>query len=157
MKKMVALLVVFGLGVALGRLFDGMPERAEAGGNPLPPCQDINGDGQTNLTDAVFLLNWLFRGGPEPTCPATNQRPQPAGLPDTGQTKCYDASGTEIPCDSATCPGKDGFYQTGCPSEGRFVDNGDGTVTDHCTGLMWQQETGNDGNPLNWCSALTYS
>uniref|UniRef100_A0A7C4VR74 DUF1566 domain-containing protein n=1 Tax=Desulfatirhabdium butyrativorans TaxID=340467 RepID=A0A7C4VR74_9BACT len=32
-----------------------------------------------------------------------------------------------------------------------FVDNGDGTVTDHITGLMWQQ---NDTPGLNWKSAL---
>jgi hypothetical protein len=25
--------------------------------------------------------------------------------------------------------------------EGRFTDNGDGTVTDHCTGLVWQKST----------------
>ena len=43
--------------------------------------------------------------------------------------------------DSATCPGQDGFYQTGCAPDHRFVDNGDGTVTDNCTGLMWQKDT----------------
>jgi hypothetical protein len=26
--------------------------------------------------------------------------------------------------------------------EGRFVDDQDGTVTDTCTGLMWQKEIG---------------
>ena len=66
---------------------------------------------------------------------------QPVGLPDTGQALCYDTGGNEIPCLSDTCPGQDGFYETGCPPEARFVDNQDGTVTDTCTGLMWQQET----------------
>jgi len=42
----------------------------------------------------------------------------------TGQTKCYDAAGAEIDCASADFPGQDGFYQVGCPSAGRFVDNG---------------------------------
>jgi hypothetical protein len=63
------------------------------------------------------------------------------GLPATGQTKCYDNVGAEIPCDDPNYPGQDGFYQAGCPTEGRFVDNGDGTVTDTCTGLMWQKDT----------------
>jgi hypothetical protein len=31
---------------------------------------DANGDGGTNLTDAVFTLDWLFRGGPTPGCVA---------------------------------------------------------------------------------------
>lgn len=29
---------------------------------------DPNSDGRTNLADAVFELNFLFRGGPAPTC-----------------------------------------------------------------------------------------
>jgi len=127
-----------------------------------PLCQDVNGDGQVNLTDPVTLLNWLFLGGPEPICPFANG--QPLGLPDTGQTVCCDAQGSEIPCDSTTCPRQDGFYQTGCSSIGRFVENQDGTVTDTCTGLMWQRETAdtnrdgmiNDGDQLNWCDALAY-
>lgn len=35
-----------------------------------------------------------------------------------------------------------------------FVDNGNGTVTDTDTGLMWQQETAPDG--MNWQNALSY-
>lgn len=37
---------------------------------------------------------------------------------------------------------------------GRLVDNGDGTVTDTATGLMWQQETDPNG-PDNWETALS--
>lgn len=84
-------------------------------------------------------------------------------VPVTGQTGCYDNS-AEIPCDTADFPGQDGFYQRGCPNEGRFVDNGDGTVTDNCTGLMWQKDTGDvsgDGSiggedQINWQGALQY-
>jgi hypothetical protein len=36
-----------------------------------------------------------------------------------------------------------------------FVNNGDGTVTDQATGLMWQQE--DDGNTYDWPSALAYA
>lgn len=36
-----------------------------------------------------------------------------------------------------------------------FMDNGDGTVTDNATGLMWQQE--DDGNTYNWKDALAYA
>jgi hypothetical protein len=142
------------VGVVIARLFDEPSPRAEAGGNPLPPCQDINGDGSSDLTDAIYVLNWLFQGGQAPGCPATNG--EPAGLPDTGQTTCHDEAGDLIDCASATCAGQDGLHATGCSSEGRFKDNGDGTVTDHCTGLMWQKDTGNDGNTLNWCGALAY-
>ncbi len=36
-----------------------------------------------------------------------------------------------------------------------FVDNGDGTVTDLSTGLMWQQEDSKDG--MNWEDALNHA
>ena len=35
---------------------------------------DVNGDGMVNITDAVFLLNFLFTGG-EPRAPAAESRP----------------------------------------------------------------------------------
>ena len=63
-------------------------------------------------------------------------------LPDTGQTKCYDSSGSEIVC---TDTGQDGEYSINPMS---FTDNDDGTVTDNITGLMWQQE--DDGLKYNW-------
>ncbi|MBK1724773.1 hypothetical protein CKO23_21615 [Thiocystis violacea] len=36
-----------------------------------------------------------------------------------------------------------------------FVDNGDGTVTDHATGLMWMQD--DNGEAVNWEAALAYA
>ena len=162
MRRSLVLLLGVGAGVVLARMFDEPSPRAEAGPRPLPPCQDINGDGQSDVTDAVYLLTWLFLGGQAPTCPAANG--EPAGLPDTGQTTCFDADGNGIPCTSATCAGQDGLYATGCSSDGRFTDNGDGTVTDHCTGLMWQKDTAdvnedgrsNDRDFITWCGALAY-
>ena len=38
--------------------------------------------------------------------------------------------------------------------ENDFADNGDGTVTDEATGLMWQQDDG--GVTLDWVEALSY-
>jgi len=83
--------------------------------------------------------------------------PLPKLLPDTGQNLCYNESGNVIACTSATCAGQDGSYETGCANDGsRFDDNSDGTVTDNCTGLMWQQDTGNGGVKLTWCAALEH-
>ena len=36
-----------------------------------------------------------------------------------------------------------------------FVDNGDGTITDQATGLMWMQK--DSGKPMNWQEALEYA
>jgi len=112
---------------------------------------DVNGDGAINLTDAIYLLQHLFQGGPAPV-PIECPQPGPCALPSTGQTKCYDYQQNEVPCDSTDFPGQDGFYQASCPSEGRFVDHGDGTVTDTCTGLMWQKDTAL--GMYNWQIAL---
>ena len=37
---------------------------------------------------------------------------------------------------------------------GRFVDNGDGTVTDRITGLMWAAK--DNGSPISWPDARRY-
>ncbi|HPD14781.1 MAG TPA: DUF1566 domain-containing protein [Planctomycetota bacterium] len=49
------------------------------------------------------------------------------------------------------------LYVRGNPDYGRndFRDNGDGTVTDRATGLMWQQA--DSGKGMNWQEALAYA
>jgi hypothetical protein len=41
--------------------------------NPDPPCDfsvfDVDGSGSVNLLDIIYLLNYLYRGGPPPQCP----------------------------------------------------------------------------------------
>jgi len=73
-------------------------------------------------------------------------------LPDTGIELCYDMS-QEIDCPDQGEPfyGQDAQYATNPMS---FADNGDGTVTDNVTGLMWQQEDDDVAKP--WWDALAY-
>ena len=84
-------------------------------------------------------------------------------MPDTGQTECYDNAGNGLDCSSFFCPGQDGSIVPGCANDAdRFVDNGNGTVPATCTGLMWQQESGDpDPEPgvqgVLWCNALAYA
>ncbi len=63
---------------------------------------------------------------------------------DTGQTACYDAV-AEIHCPAAGAPffGQDAQHQG---RSARYRDNGDGTVSDLVTGLMWQQSPDLDGD-----------
>jgi hypothetical protein len=84
-------------------------------------------------------------------------------LPDTGQTKCYDVAGNEIACPAAGQPlhGQDAQYHGPAPS---YTDNGDGTVTDNNTGLVWMKstaDTNTDGSitsddRLSWQDAIDY-
>lgn len=61
-------------------------------------------------------------------------------LADTNQELCYDTN-QQITCPSATQEfyGQDAQYTGNGP---RYTDNGDGTITDNITGLMWQQDPG---------------
>ncbi|MBC8505198.1 MAG: DUF1566 domain-containing protein [Anaerolineales bacterium] len=68
---------------------------------------------------------------------------------DTGQEYCYSDS-TSIPCpeDDQSFYGQDGQV---AGNQARYQNNGDGTVTDLVTGLMWQQ---NPGNKMTYAQAV---
>ena len=69
------------------------------------------------------------------TCEIMGDIVYQAAVPKTGQTSCYDEAGATISC---TGTGQDGEYQKGVPwPNPRFRDNGDGTVRDNLTGLIW--------------------
>ncbi|MEI6656824.1 MAG: DUF1566 domain-containing protein, partial [Verrucomicrobiota bacterium] len=63
-----------------------------------------------------------------------------AALPDTGQVASY-----------STITGEDADYTINPPN---YKNNGDGTITDRITGLMWQQV---DGGEMTWEQAVTYA
>lgn len=59
---------------------------------------------------------------------------------DTGQVLFYDNEDeTTEPTDGATLSGQDAAHDG---YQASYTDNGDGTVTDNVTGLMWQQDPG---------------
>jgi hypothetical protein len=80
---------------------------------------------------------------------------QPAPVAKTGQTTCYGADGSVISCAGT---GQDGDLQKGVawPSP-RFTDNGDETVTDNLTGLMWTKNANLNNEKMNWSQALSYA
>lgn len=113
-------------------------------------CGDVNTDGAFDVSDPIFMLKALFLGGPLPQC--SPQR----DVPHTGQVLCssWPANDGFVDCETGNVlqPGQDGSFQSGCPLEGRFVDNQDGTITDNCTGLMWAVQDPS----LNWTAGLEY-
>jgi hypothetical protein len=98
-------------------------------------------------------------------------------LPKTGQEVCYNATNQTVSCSDSARYGQDalysdpaGSYDYGCTrGEGswanwnadghRFTNNGDGTVTDHATGLMWvaNSTAAGRGETYNWANALNAS
>ena len=63
-----------------------------------------------------------------------------AAFPATGQTTCWNSAGTVIACAGT---GHDGDIQAGATLS--YTDNGDGTITDNNTGLMWEKKS-DDGS-----------
>ncbi len=67
---------------------------------------------------------------------------------DTNQAICYDTSGSIIVCGASTT-GQDAEYTGNAPN---YTNNGDSTITDNNTGLMWAATTIND---VPYASATT--
>jgi len=68
-----------------------------------------------------------------------NPVPSTVVLPQTGQVECFDSVGDPIDCNGT---GQDADFSAGVawPSP-RFSADGDGTLTDNLTGLMWLADT----------------
>lgn len=85
-----------------------------------------------------FRLLWPVRG-------------QGAVLPRTGQWRCHDAQGREIPCAGT---GQDGELRLGLPwPEPRFRRTAQG-ILDSLTGLLWLAPERLPAAPLAWAQAL---
>lgn len=114
------------------------------------------------LAAAVPLMAWaqspslvLKDGGiefPDGTLQDSAAGGPPAPVPQTGQTSCWDSSGTEIICSGT---GQDGDLRFGQKwPDARFTNNGDGTVTDELTGLTWLQDANCFGQQ-NWIESFS--
>ena len=75
---------------------------------------------------------------------------------DSGQAECYSNINAEITCPAAG----EAFYGQDAQHTGNassLIDNGNGTVTDNITGLMWQQSPDTDGDgDIDADDKLTY-
>jgi len=81
-----------------------------------------------------------------------------------GRTKILPKTGQGS---SVSRTGDDGTYQAGNPTSPRFVDNGNGTISDRLSGLMWVQDPsqipggtwGSPGSPssMTWNNAIDNS
>jgi hypothetical protein len=108
-------------------------------------CGDVNASGTVTTIDALLVLKKAVEQPVELQCPVSG------GLPQTGQITCYDAAGTPIAC---TGTGQDGEFQQGLARS--FTDNGDGTITDNVTKLMWEKLS-DDGSIHDWDNTYTWT
>ncbi len=79
----------------------------------------------------------------------------PYPIVDTGQDLCYNSKGAEIesPSESDDFYGQDAQFNGNLPN---YTDNGDGTITDNVTGLMWSKSSDLNGDgTINVADKLT--
>jgi hypothetical protein len=113
-------------------------------------CGDVNASGTVTSSDALSVLKKAVGQ------PVTLQCPAAATTLETGQTLCYDQSGEAISC---TGTGQDAALKKGVAQS--FTDNGDGTISDDNTGLMWEKLSDDDSihdfdeGLYDWQSAFT--
>jgi hypothetical protein len=92
---------------------------------------------------------WALRG-PLPGVPPVRAGP----VERTGQTTCFTPLGTVTDC---TGTGQDGDHVAGIVHPNpRFVNNGDGTVTDRLSGLVWLQDANCDDRK-SWAQGLHWA
>ena len=120
-----------------------LESKALAAGDACPSAAD-----QTDIRDATDTFTsdvaTALAGGALPNCPAdfatcqsdlaACQLMPPGRLLETGQTQCWDMGHMPTSC---TGTGQDGETQRGLARA--YTDNGDGTITDDRTGLMWEK------------------
>ncbi|MEY3321925.1 MAG: hypothetical protein RLZZ417_1508 [Bacteroidota bacterium] len=88
----------------------------------------------------IFFVTVLFLGAFHYYTLAQSVLKTMKRLPDTGQTASY-----------TNTPGEDSDYNINPPY---FINNGNGTITDTVTGLMWQQV---DGGEVTFDKAVIYA
>jgi hypothetical protein len=106
------------------------------------PCTaDFDCTQTVDADDVTEFLNQFGRSIYNDPCPDCYDSPcpcTPAPVPKTGQTLCYDSDGNPRDCAGT---GEDGEHQKGVELPNpRFTDNGDETITDNLTGLIWQKD-----------------
>lgn len=89
-----------------------------------PMCGDVNASGKVTVADALAVLKVSVGQQVELVC-GISIRPSK-----TGQTTSFG-------------PGTDGDLQTGVARD--FTDNGEGTITDNVSGLMWEKKDDSGG------------
>ena len=71
----------------------------------------------------------------------------------TGQVKCYDTFGHEIPCSGS---GQDGEFQKGIPWPVPRFERKNNTIIDHLTKIMWAEDANIAEFPMTWQEALDF-
>jgi hypothetical protein len=112
-------------------------------------CADVNASDSITAPDALAILRKSVGQPVELSCILRSTTLA------TGQTDCFSEAGLEVACAGT---GQDGDYEQGVART--FSNNGNGTVTDLKTGLVWELLSADGsvhdgGNTYTWAEAQT--
>jgi hypothetical protein len=111
-----------------GDVFSNAFARAEKKAGPGLCPSEADAAAIAALVDSCFAdVSAALAGTPNTPCGA---------FPATGQTTCATSAGAIVPCEGT---GQDGDIRAGVVLS--YTDNGDGTITDNNTGLMWEKKS----------------
>ena len=128
------------LSLSLALLASAPPARAD-----LSCPGDLNGDRTVSIDELVRAVNAALQGcGPAPD--------QVSPLAQTGQTQCDQGDGTLGACPGSP-PGQDAAVRAGRALG--YTDNGDGTIRDNVTGLVWEKLS-DDGSVHDYDNTYTW-
>jgi len=96
------------------------------------PCGDVNDSGTVTSSDALSVLKFAVGQPVSIQCDVSGSSGS-GGLLRTGSTKCYDQT-VVTDCDGT---GQDAETLAGVALS--YTDNGNGTITDNATGLIWEK------------------
>jgi len=120
-------------------------------------CGDCNGDNEVTIEEIITAVNRTLEGcANDGICSAASCPAQLATCRDE-LTACQAHAGQRFPASGQTTaygPGSDGDVRAGAALS--YTDNGDGTITDNNTGLMWEKKDQKDGGIHNMNDTYTW-
>jgi len=131
------------LGLLLGALVMTAPGSLAASSCP----GDYNNDGKVTIDELVLAVNAALNGCGSVSAPSLST------LLKTGQTTCDQGSATLGPCPGSPL-GQDGAVGAGVSLA--YKDNGDGTISDLASGLMWEKLS-DDNSIHDWDNTYTWN
>jgi hypothetical protein len=124
-------------------------EAKSAAEKPASVCTTIGDTATVEATVDTLVCNAVAALAAQPAC--TGGGPACPAFPATGQLTCWDAAGAVIACGGT---GQDGAVRAG--ADLAYQDNGDGTITDLNTKLVWEKNS-DDGTIHDQSNVYTWS
>jgi hypothetical protein len=113
---------------------------------PVSDCVAFaTADGHVTIAQLILGVNSLLYGCGAPSPNATTTQPSPTTPTPLSTSPRSPSPGITVTAGTSASPGRSSTPAPTATPGGRFVDNGDGTITDTRTRLVWEKKVGAAG------------